>query len=125
LERVRFRNLLAQLAKDRIVILSTHIVEDVAHSCRQMALVNEGKMLYQGTPDDLVATARGKVWEYSVFENQDEWRRIRSHYVVAGQTHTADGIRMRIISDDPPGASANPVEPNLEDAYLYHIHVKD
>jgi ABC-type multidrug transport system ATPase subunit len=120
IERVRFRNLLSQLSQDRVVILSTHIVEDVAHSCRTMALMDMGRIQYAGAIERFVANVRGKVWDVLV-DGESEWRRYRSKYKVAGQTQTAEGIRMRIINDYPPTPEADPVEPTLEDAYLYHI----
>ena len=121
-ERVRFRNLLAQLSQDRVVILSTHIVEDVAHSCRNLALMNEGKILFTGTPGALTVTVEGKVWETTV-SDESTWHEYRRRFQVAGQSHTADGIRLRIVSDSAPDSRSQTVEPSLEDAYLYHTRV--
>ncbi len=125
MERVRFRNLLSRMARDRVVILSTHIVEDVAHACNQMALMNHGKLLFRGEPEELMGTAQGKVWEVEVPESMERWREIRSKYIVASQSHTEEGIRMRIVSESSPDGSAREVFPTLEDAYLYHIHLRE
>jgi len=122
LERVRFRNLLSQFSQNRVVILSTHIVEDVAHSCRNLALMDDGKVLFVGSPNELTATIKDKVWELTVSDRQ-VWYEYRRRYKITGQSHTSEGIRLRIISDAPPDASAHTVEPTLEDAYLYHTHI--
>ena len=76
LERVRFRNLLSKLSQDRVVILSTHIVEDVAHSCKQVALMHDGRIIMVGSPDDLVSSIDGLVWETIVGKAED-WREYR------------------------------------------------
>ncbi len=119
MERVRFRNLLAALSQDRVVILSTHIVEDVAHSCSQVALMNEGKIKVLGSPEKLTTFIQGKVWEM-VISNEDLWHEFRRKYKITSQMHTPEGIKMRIVSDTKPHGLAYTVDPNLEDAYLYH-----
>lgn len=123
LERVRFRNMLVRLSQDRVVILSTHIVEDVAHSCRTMALMDEGRILFTGRPEELVQSVRGKVWEFDL-AGDSAWRELRRRYKVASQSYTANGIRMRVIADSPPCPEAETVEPSLEDAYLYHTRIQ-
>ncbi|MBI1390773.1 MAG: ATP-binding cassette domain-containing protein [bacterium] len=119
MERVRFRNLLARLARDRVVILSTHIVEDVAHSCKTLALLFEGKVLFNGSTESLIRTVEGKVWEWTA-RGEDEWREARKRFAVAGQHHTAEGFRLRVLSDESPADGAVQAEPTLEDAYLLH-----
>ena len=119
MERLRFRNLLVQLSRDRVVILSTHIVEDVAHSCRSLALMDEGKLFFSGAPEELVYSVQDKVWELIV-EDESAWHSYRKQYSVGGQTHTADGICLRIVSDEKPSPDAINIEATLEDAYLYH-----
>ena len=124
MERVRFRNMLSKLSQDRVVILSTHIVEDVAHSCKQVALMNDGRIIMVGSPDDLVASIDGLVWE-TVVSQAEDWREYRKRCQVVSQSQMEEGIRIRIIADTKPDASAVPVDPNLEDAYLYHTHFKN
>ncbi|MBD3265689.1 ATP-binding cassette domain-containing protein, partial [bacterium] len=123
MERVRFRNLLSQLSQDRIVILSTHIVEDVAHSCKQLAIMDEGTIRTVGSPDNLIAGVQGKVWEILV-PNQNEWRDYRHRYHVVSQSQTIRGLQMRIVAETPPMQEAKNVEPTLEDAYLYYTNIK-
>ncbi|RJP34812.1 MAG: ATP-binding cassette domain-containing protein [Candidatus Omnitrophota bacterium] len=122
LERVRFRNLLAGISRERIVILSTHIVEDVAHSCKNMAIMDDGKIILVGSPENITSSVQGKVWEV-ILEDEKSWHEFRKKYKVVSQSHMPDGIRMRIVSDSPPSPYAKPAEPNLEDAYLYHTHI--
>lgn len=122
MERVRFRNMLVQLSQERVVILSTHIVEDVAHSCRRLALMDEGKVFFTGSPEELVASVRGKVWDL-VVQDEAAWHDYRRRFTVSGQAYTADGIRLRIISDWQPSPQASVMESSLEDAYLYHTRL--
>ncbi len=122
-ERLNFRNLLVQLSQERVVILSTHIVEDVAHSCREMALMDEGKLLYKGSTKDLAETVQGKVWEIIV-SDETAWHDFRKRFKVAGQSQTPGGIRLRLISDEAPSPEAQTVTPTLEDAYLYYTHIR-
>lgn len=114
-ERVRFRNLLAQLAADRIVILSTHIVEDIATSCRDMAVLDRGHLRFHGSPSDLIHNAVDQVWELHLpaeadLEPDPSWR-------VASQIWEADLKRLRVIGPRPT-ATAKAVQPTLEEAYL-------
>ena len=114
-ERVRFRNLLAQLAADRIVILSTHIVEDIATSCRKMAVLDRGHLLFHGSPGDLIHNAVDQVWELHLpaeadVEPDPSWR-------VASQIWETDHKRLRVIGPRPT-ATAQAVQPTLEEAYL-------
>lgn len=120
-ERIRFRNLLGELAKDRIVVFSTHIVEDVASTCHDLAVLFGGEVLYRGSPETLIRRAEGKVYETVVPEDHfDVWRQrlpIVTHSKIDGN------IRLRFVADAPdiggtPDLDARPVTPTLEDAYV-------
>lgn len=115
-ERIRFRNLLVELSKDRIVIFSTHIIEDISSSCSQVAVVDKGSLKYFGDPVDMVGMAAGKVWLFHIdkaaFEGSLDKSRIVNHL------QSADTIQVRYLSATSPYEGAVPVEPNLEDAYL-------
>ena len=115
-ERIRFRNLLVELSRERIVIFSTHIIEDVSSSCNKVAVFNKGKLHYLGEPVNMVKSAIGKVWQFSVsfteFENIQNKLRI-VHHMQAG-----DKIRVRCISESVPYRDAIQVHPTLEEAYL-------
>lgn len=118
-ERVRFRNLLTELAGERIVILSTHIVSDVEVAAAEIALVHNGRLLKHAAPETLLAETKGKVWEWIV--PSSELSGLKGRYLISSSVRQPDGVRTRIISEDPPTPEATPVAPSLEDAYLYHL----
>lgn len=120
-ERIRFRNLLTEAAEDRIVILSTHIVGDIEASCEDVAILNEGQILWKGTVSELLANARGKVFTVNV--PKEELPRIRKDFIVTGMLIQAEYVTVRVISDTAPDVQdAVPDEPNCEDAYVYCLH---
>jgi ABC-type multidrug transport system ATPase subunit len=116
-ERIRFRNLLVELSATRVVIFSTHIIEDISSSCNTMAVINRGEVLFNGTPSEMSETARGRVWKSSLPEEQFE-EKTREMLVVH---HMRDGknIRFRAISAQKPFDDAVEESPLLEDAYLW------
>ncbi len=114
-ERVRFRNLLAEVARCCAVILSTHIVEDVSHSCADLAVLWRGAVLFRGTPAELVARVRGKVW--TVLGRNGE-RPDDSLFVVSMQ-QLPDGVQYRVLGKPDPGSDVIAVEPSLEDGYIW------
>jgi ABC-type multidrug transport system ATPase subunit len=115
-ERIRFRNLLVELSRERVVIFSTHIIEDIASSCNQVAVINKGQLKYIGHPRDMAASAVGLVWEYKVpaedFEKMEDKKSIVHHM------RDGEMINVRSISSQKPSEDAEPVTPRLEDAYL-------
>ena len=114
-ERIHFRNLFSKAAQDRLVLLSTHIIEDVQSVCDQIVVIDHGKILFTGTPAQLIQAAAGHV---GVFWAQDAPQDQRLHITV--RVNTSQGIRCRAVADVlPPYASLE--EPSLEDAYLYLI----
>ena len=114
-ERIRFRNLLVELSKDRIVIFSTHIIEDISSSCNQVVVINKGDLKYFGDPGDMVRMADGKVWTFQIdkagFDTLDP-------SMVVNHIQDNDIIQVRYLSPGKPVENAVPAEPNLEDAYL-------
>jgi len=113
---VRFRNLLAELSGQRIIILSTHIVSDVEATATNIALISEGVLVTEASPEELLRRVEGKVWEWVV--PSTELNAARQRYLVSNTAGRSDGVHVRVLSDTPP-AGARPVAPNLEDAYLY------
>ncbi|GAA4470482.1 ABC transporter ATP-binding protein [Phytohabitans houttuyneae] len=111
-ERIRFRTLLSQLAGERTVLLSTHIVDDIAQTCRELAVLAKGRLVFRGTVDELTRRADSRVWSV----------------VTAGPAPTAGtvvsalpadgGLRYRVVAPTPPAPGAEPVAPTLEDGYL-------
>jgi multidrug efflux pump subunit AcrB/ABC-type multidrug transport system ATPase subunit len=116
-ERIRFRNLLVELSKERIVIFSTHIIEDVSSSCNQVAVIKSGEVKYLGEPVRMAHIAEGKVWmadmELNLFED------FKEKYVIIHHMRDGDSIRVRCIAEACPAEGARSVRANLEDAYLY------
>ncbi|GAA2443736.1 ABC transporter ATP-binding protein [Actinomadura vinacea] len=119
-ERARFRNVLADLAADRVVMLSTHIVSDIESVASRIAIVTGGRLLRHGTPDQLLQLPQGQVWELLVAPAEAD--AVRARHVVSRMIRTADGVRMRVLAAGPPGPQAVPAKPDLEDAYLGLLH---
>ncbi|MCO8266550.1 ABC transporter ATP-binding protein [Haloferax sp. AB510] len=115
-ERVRFRNLLSELAEDRIVVLSTHIVSDIEEAATEIALLSGGKLLLHDRPAALLDRAAGAVWEWNVSDS--ELPAVKRDYIVSGARRTRNGVLARIVSKESPSPGAKQVEPTLEDAYL-------
>jgi ABC-2 type transport system ATP-binding protein len=117
-ERVVFRNLLSDLAGDRVVLLSTHIVSDVESVAYDIAIMAGGGLRLRGRPQDLLRQAEGRVWETTV--PPDALARLRQRHVVSRMVRTSAGVRVRLLAPAPPTPDAAP--PDLEDAYLTIIH---
>ena len=114
-ERIHFRNLFSRTAQDRLVLLSTHIIEDVQSVCDQIVVIHRGQIRFTGTPEQLIASAVGHV---GVFWEKDERQEQGLH--ITARVNTSRGVRCRAVADKlPPYAQAE--EPSLEDAYLYLI----
>ncbi|MFI0447954.1 ATP-binding cassette domain-containing protein [Actinomadura sp. 6N118] len=111
-ERIRFRTLLAQFAGRRTVLLSTHIVDDIAQTCREVAVLSRGRLIFRGTVDELIHRARGRVWSV-VTDGPPP----AEGTVVSALPHEG-GMRYRVVAPAAPGPQARPVEPALEDGYL-------
>lgn len=121
-ERVRFRNLLCEVAEERIVILSTHIVGDIEATCEQAAVLNEGEIIYNGSVSDLIDMAEGKV--YSAQISKKELPALKEKYMVTSMLTLGNNVMVRFIADQKPFESAQPVEAGVEDAYMYLMEQK-
>lgn len=117
-ERVRFRNLIADYAKGRTVLLSTHIVSDVEAIADEILLMKQGRIEEQGTVPQLAENARGKVW--TLHTDAATAAKLEAVYNVANLRHEGEGVELRLITADPP-AGAQPAAPTLEDVYLWHF----
>jgi ABC-2 type transport system ATP-binding protein len=118
-ERVHFRNLLFELGKDRIVILSTHIVKDIEETCSKLALLVKGSICFQGSPIEFVRAAQGETWEFYGAQQDVDHYAGRSNLVSIRED--LKGICFRIVAPEPPRESAYSVIPNLEDAYVHFL----
>jgi ABC-type multidrug transport system ATPase subunit len=116
-ERLRFRHLLTDLAGERLVILSTHIVSDVEASAGELAIMSQGRLRFHGTPEDLIDRADGHVWDWIVA--QENLAEVRTKHHISSSLRRPDGIRVRVVSDTAPSNDAQRVPPDLEDAYVW------
>lgn len=115
-ERVRLRNLLADVARRCTVILSTHIVEDISQSCNALAVLDQGRVVFRGEPRELITQARGQVWHITT-----SGERPNSGVTVVSTLQLQDGVQYRVLGQltDNLLDKAQPVEPSLEDGYMW------
>ena len=119
LERQRFLNLLSEAAEDRVIILSTHIVEDVRDLCADMAIMNNGEIVARGEPEDLIAKIEGKVWRAKIDKNEIE--ALRSVHQVLKTQLQKGGVTISILAKSAPKGFKAGI-PDLEDAYFAHLN---
>ena len=115
-ERNRFLNLLAEIADNVVIILSTHIVEDVADLCPRMAVLAGGKIQLQGAPADLIARTDGRVWKKTI--DKEALDEARAQYEVISTRLFAGRTVIHVLSDQNPGEGFEPVSGGLEDVYF-------
>ena len=122
-ERIRFRNLLSDLSRsDTIILLSTHIVGDISSTCSHMALLNEGELIYQGTPDHLIENTKGYVWNAEVTE--DQYSYLKEDYPIISTIPSKRGWEIQFVGEKPDGIEARKIDPNLEHAYVHYMEYK-
>lgn len=119
-ERNRFHNLLADVGQDVVIILSTHIVDDVRELCSNMAIMNKGQIVYKGTPNNVLQELKGKVWQKSIARNQVE--EYQKNYKVISDKMVAGNPLIHVLSESNPGDGFEKVEPNLEDVFFTKIN---
>lgn len=117
-ERIRFRNLLCDVSEERIVILSTHIVGDIEATCENLAILNEGSILYCGTVSDLLDTANGKV--FSKMVDKHDLPKLKKEYNIIGMHSQGNKTYIRFLAE-VPYPDAESCEPNIEDAYMLYL----
>jgi ABC-type multidrug transport system ATPase subunit len=113
-ERVRFRNLLSDIARNCTIILSTHIVEDISHSCNDLAVINQGRVVFRGAPSDLIKRARGCVWTITTPGEHPN-----HNLSVVSTLQLQSGVQYRVLGKPDVNYQATPVEPSLEDSYIW------
>ncbi|MBI1235618.1 MAG: ATP-binding cassette domain-containing protein [Alphaproteobacteria bacterium] len=118
-ERNRFHNLLSEIGENVVVILSTHIVEDVADLCPQMAILNQGRIVAEGAPSDLISQLDGKVWKKRIAKAELPEHRTR-HNVISTRL-TQGEVLIHVEADASPGEGFEAVAPDLEDVYFATI----
>lgn len=118
-ERNRFHNLLADVGQEVIVLLSTHIVDDVRELCTDMAIMNNGAIVFNGAPETALASIKGQVWEKQITRAElDDYK--SSHHVISDKMVAGSPI-IHILSDTSPGNDFRSVAPNLEDVFFSTI----
>lgn len=118
-ERIRFRNLISELSEDRLVLLSTHIVSDVEYIAGEIWLMGEGKVMHQGTADELICSMKEHVWK--CFADRAAVPMLMKKYKISNVKAEAHGAELRIISSEKPLPDAVITEPGLEDVFLYYF----
>lgn len=122
-ERIRFRNLLSEFADERIVILSTHISSDVESICENIGVLNNGRLIWDGSTEELMQQADGKVYLISAGKKQD--KHIKEKYTVLNISTSNLGTQYRVLSDTTPEEKNSPQSPTLEDGYMYLLSQMD
>jgi len=118
-ERVRFHNLLSEISQDVIIILSTHIVEDVSNLCTNMAIIHDGELQYCGEPLTAIKTMQDKVWQKLI--NKEELEAYKEKYVVLSSKLFVGQLAIRIYQESDPGDGFVMAEAHLEDVYFRYI----
>lgn len=124
-ERARFRNLLSQIGKETIVILSTHIISDIESVAKETIMIKDGKVLLQGTHREILNDMNGKVYSITV-RNESEVIDIQSKYKVVSIQRSVDDTELRVISDkEIKDFDAKMIEPRFEDVYMFYFDLED
>lgn len=121
-ERIRFRNLISELAEERIVLLSTHIVSDVEYIANDILLMKEGQIVLSGTSEELTASMPERVWSCTLA--REKVNDYMKKYKVSNVKTVSGGTQLRVISADPPMEGAELEETSLEDVFLYYFGEK-
>ena len=121
-ERIRFRNLISELAEERLVLLSTHIVSDVEYIANEILLMRDGELVHRGTAEELISSMQQQVWKCYI--NKNEVGHLLKKYKISNMKSDAQGVEVRIISEEKPIPNAVLEEANLEDVFLYYFGEK-
>lgn len=121
-ERIRFRNLISELAEERIVLLSTHIVSDVEYIANDIMLMKDGQIMLSGTSEELIASMPERVWSCTL--KREQVGDYMEKYKVSNVKTVSGGTELRMISADPPAEDAIPEAASLEDVFLYYFGEK-
>ena len=119
-ERVRFRNMLCEIARDRVVLLSTHIVGDIEATCEEIAILNHGHFIFRGRIVELLNMVSGKVYTATI--STSELDSVKERYLVTGILTSGSLTTVKLIADEKPFESATSASADVEDAYMYIMH---
>jgi len=119
-ERIRFRNILSELSqRDVIIILSTHIVGDISSICQDLALLNKGKLEFNGSPEELINKTKGHVWQVNT--SGFEYEMLKEKYAIISTIPSEEGWEVQLVGNEINVKNAIEIEPNLEHAYVYFM----
>ena len=118
-ERIRFRNLISELAEERLVLLSTHIVSDIEYIANEILLMKDGQIVHQGTAQQLIDSMPQQVWKCHVLKN--EVNDFMKKYMISNIKTESQGVELRVIAKEKPVADAAIETTNLEDVFLYYF----
>lgn len=118
-ERVRIRNILSEMSQRCTVILSTHVIEDIGHSCNDLAIINKGTVLFQGAPSTLIERARGHVWTVTTQGEQPD-----PSLQIVSTMQFPDRVQFRVLGQPSTNTRAEQIEPGLEDGYMLLMQQK-
>lgn len=118
-ERIRFRNIISELSKNRIVILSTHIISDMEFIAGKVIIMNKGSILKIDTTENLIKDVSGKVW--TAFLSHQDFLKVKSKYIVGNIAQKEDGVVVRLVSNKKPDFECKEIEPILEDVFSYYF----
>jgi ABC-2 type transport system ATP-binding protein len=116
-ERIRVRSLLAELGGERVILLSTHLIEDVEAVADRVAILHRGKIRFVGDIAGMLEQVKGKVWQIDA--TPAELPELRGKYLETGLLREGGRIHIRVVADKPEGPEFRAVEPSLEDAYIW------
>lgn len=116
-ERIRVRSLLAELGGERVIILSTHLIEDVEAVADRVGVLHRGRMRFEGSIAEMLSQVRGKVWQ--IDSAAEDLASLRGSYLETGLLREGGRIHLRVVTERMDLAGARPVEPTLEDAYIW------
>lgn len=122
-ERIKFRNMISHISREKIVLLSTHIVSDIEFISKKVIMLKKGKLIGNDTVDNLISSMENKVWTVNV--KSQEVEEIESEYVISNTIQKEGHVELRIINDNRPFENAQVVKANFEELYLYHFSYKE
>ena len=119
-ERARFRNIISSLSREKIIILSTHIVSDIEHIADNIIIMKDGRLLDTGAPESITGRLAGAVWELEAGEDEIQ-NYEKSCTICSVRSMDSGRVRIRLVSGAKPAIAAVSVQPELEDVYLYYF----